>query len=739
MFGKTQADHDAALDAVCKQFMKSNLTLNKKKCQFNKSSITFFGFVFSDKGIAPDPKKVEAINNAPAPTTVSGVRSFLGMATYCAKFIPNFSDVSEPLRDLTKKGKQFHWSQEHEQSFQQIKKLLTSAKVMAYYDQSKETELTTDASPTGLSAILVQKTPGKQDGRVVAYASRTLSPVEQRYSQTEREALAIVWAIEKLHTYLFGSHFKLNTDCKPVQLIFDNPKSKPPARIERWNLRLQAYDFEVTHTRGSQNPSDFLSRHSIPREERKLLAEEYVNFLASNAVPKAMTLPEVQLATKQDKTLQCVSWLIQSQQWHRIDDLPEEHQEANVTELKAFRQVNEELTASEELNVILRNNRIVIPAALRDKAIQLAHEGHQGLAKTKQLLREKVWFPGIDRQAKEAVNSCLMCQANGFDSRPDPLKMSLLSPEPWHTVHTDFCGPLPTGEYLLVVIDAYSRFPEVDVVRSTSAAAIIPKYDRIFATHGIPNIVRSDNGPPFQSDEIKEYMKLCGIKHKRITPLWPQANSEAERFMKPLMKAVRSAHAEGKHWKKHLYQFLLNYRTTPHATTGHAPATLLFGRKIHNKLPQIASTLSFDKEVRAVDQIAKEKMKEKADTKRRAQKSSIDIGQTVLVRQKKENKFTTRFDPRPFKVVRKSGTMVTAYRDGKYITRNISLFKAFDERAKKSEEEEKPNELRKDTPATNDTDPPTETDREPTPSVKAPRRSTRQRKPATHFGPFVEH
>ena len=133
VYGKTQAEHDAALDAVCRQFVKSNITLNKKKCKFNTSSLTFFGFVFSDKGIAPDPKKVEAINNAPAPTTVSGVRSFLGMATYCAKFILNFSDVSAPLREMTQKGKQFHWSGQHEQSFQQIKKLLTGAKVMAYF------------------------------------------------------------------------------------------------------------------------------------------------------------------------------------------------------------------------------------------------------------------------------------------------------------------------------------------------------------------------------------------------------------------------------------------------------------------------------------------------------------------------------------------------------------------------------------------------------------------------------
>ena len=157
VFGKTQADHDAALEAVCQKFAEVNLTLNRKKCEFNKSSLTFFGFVFSGKGIMPNPKKVEAIKNAPAPTTASGVRSFLGMATYCAKFIPKFSDVSAPLRELIKKDKQFHWSELEERSFQQIKELLTSAKVMAYFDPSKETELITDAShATELSAILMQ-------------------------------------------------------------------------------------------------------------------------------------------------------------------------------------------------------------------------------------------------------------------------------------------------------------------------------------------------------------------------------------------------------------------------------------------------------------------------------------------------------------------------------------------------------------------------------------------------------
>ena len=158
------------------------------------------------------------------------------MATYCAKFIPRFSDVSEPLRNLTKKDQQFHWSEQQERSFKQIKELITSAQVMAYFDPNKETEVITDASPTGLSAMLLQNTPSSDNKRVVVYVSRTLTPVERRYSQTEKEALAIVWAIEKLHIYLYGSRFKLVTDYKSVQLIFGSPKSTPPATIECWNL-----------------------------------------------------------------------------------------------------------------------------------------------------------------------------------------------------------------------------------------------------------------------------------------------------------------------------------------------------------------------------------------------------------------------------------------------------------------------------------------------------------------------
>lgn len=229
----------------------------------------------------------------------------------------------------------------------------------------------------------------------------------------------------------------------------------------------------------------------------------------------------------------------------------------------------------------------------------------------------------------------------------------------------------------MVVIDAYSRFPEVDIVHSTKAASTISKLERIFATHGIPTIIKSDNGPPFTSHEFHAYITETGVKHQKITPHWPQANSEAENFMKPLTKAVRAAYTEKKNWKRVMYTFLLNYRATPHTTTGFPPSELLFNRKVRTKLPQVVtiSDKAKDQEVRQKDELAKSKMKQNADKSRQARKSIIQIGDMVLLRQKKTSKLMTKFDPHPFKVVRIKGTMITATRNEKYVTRNSSLFK----------------------------------------------------------------
>ena len=190
----------------------------------------------------------------------------------------------------------------------------------------------------------------------------------------------------------------------------------------------------------------------------------------------------------------------------------------------------------------------MIPGSLQGRVIQLAHEGHQGVSKTKALLRSKVWFPGIDAAVTEAVQRCIPCQANTFRYKVEPLSMSDLPRGPWLSLSIDFCGPLPSGQYLLVMIDEYSRFHVVGVVRSTSAETVIPVVDKVFSTYGYQELVKSDNGPQFNSQAWKDFLSTCGVKHRKITPFWPRANAQAENFNKPMMKALRAAHVQGYSW-----------------------------------------------------------------------------------------------------------------------------------------------------------------------------------------------
>ncbi len=235
-----------------------------------------------------------------------------------------------------------------------------------------------------------------------------------------------------------------------------------------------------------------------------------------------------------------------------------------------------------------------MPRALQHKALDLAHEGHQGLVKTKQLLREKVWFPGIDKQAEQLISACIPCQASTTYSKHQPLQMSELPEGPWQNISVDFCGQFPSGDYLLVVLDEYSRFPFVEITPSTSAHTVIPLLDKIFSTAGIPKIMKSDNGPPFSSQDLANFTTHLGIHHRKITPYWPQANGEVERFMRTLKKAISTATVEGKSWQQELHKFLRNYRATPHQTTGTSPAELLFGRPINIKLPALHSPVIND-------------------------------------------------------------------------------------------------------------------------------------------------
>ena len=309
--------------------------------------------------------------------------------------------------------------------------------------------------------------------------------------------------------------------------------------------------------------------------------------------------------------------------------------------------------------------------------IEIAHEGHQGQVRTKQLLRAHVWFPGMDSQCEKFVSTCIYYQSNTPDVHREPLKMTELPEGPWRKVSVDFCGLLGNGDLALVFHCQYSRYPMVEFVGCPSEKATIPVFRRVFDTYGVPEVVKSDNGPPFNSQKFKEYARGEGFKHQKVTPGWPEANCDVERCMQRIKKTARIAALQDRPIRDEVRRGTRAYRATVHPTTGASPNKLMFGRELRGKPPEARRQTEHpdDATVHKHDREQKEKMKKFADKRRHTAAMRIKVGDTVLCKQEKKNSLTPLFRPGSDSRHWYQGDMITAKNNQRIRTRNYADWK----------------------------------------------------------------
>lgn len=614
-----------------------NVKLNKEKCIFGVDKLEFLGHHLSAEGVTPKHDKVEGIRNFRRPANVEEMRSFLGLVNFVGKFIPDLATTTEPLRNQTKKNTTFEWGDDQERAFIKLKENLSSELAVGYYDIKDRTQVYADASPVGLGAVLIQI--NDKGPRVIAYANKSLSDTEKRYCQTEKEALALVWSVERFHFYLFGRWFDLITDHKALEVIF-SPNSKPCARIERWVLRMQSYKFKVIYRPGKNNIADPLSRLVTTEKPQPVNfdigTERYVNHIAATAAPVAIKLNEIVA----DETIEAVRKGLYQNKW-----------EGKALPFKLF-----ETELCFAGSILLRGNRIVMPEKLRTRTLELAHEGHPGMSKMKKRLRTKVWWPKMDADVEDFVKRCHGCTLVAAPPAPEPLIRKKLPDEPWQHVALDYLGPLPSGDYLLEVEDYYSRYKEVEVMRKIDSTETIKRLRTIFGRFGNPLSITADNGTQIKSQEFKDFCNEANIHLNSTTPYWPQQNGEVERQNRTLLKCMTISQSQKTDWKMELQTYLHMYRSSPHATTLKTPSELMFGRTIRDKLPSIFQPMEKDEELSDKDREMKEKGKLYADAKRHAKQNEIKEGDEVwLKRMVKSNKLASTFDPVTHKVVERRG------------------------------------------------------------------------------------
>ena len=665
--GRNIEEHNATLEEVMKRAETCGVTFNEEKCEFAKEEIEFYGYLFTKNGLRPTEKKIEAIKRCGRPESKTEIRSFLGMTGYLSKFIPRYTSLTAPLRKITEKDERFVWGDVEETAFRKLKDSIASSNTIAFFDPSLPIQVRAEASfNEGISAGLFQSTA--KGTQPVHFISRTLTATEKNYSQTEKDALAIKWAKDRFKMYLHGApRFRIITAHKPLLPLFNKPTARLPPRIEKWVMSMQDVDYELVYEPGKDeaDPLDFLSRHPLPETE-----EDRTECLIKKTVEveHAVVLEEIQKYTEEDSCIQKLKDRIQKNDWDQWRKDPD------ITPYSAIRQ---ELYVAEEL--VFRLHQIVLPQKLRMKAIRAAHKmGHFGITKTKQMLRERYWFPEMNQLVEEEIGRCYECKVTTRQDREEPIKPTEIPEGPWEVVSVDFGGPYPDGHYNLVVIDKRTRYPEVMTTSSTAFRPTKEKLQEIFATHGNPRRLESDNGPPFNSREFAEWTKEEGIDHHRVTPEHPRSNGEAESFMKILNKQEQIAHYQRRDRKEVIRNMLIGYRSTPHPGTGVTPYEAMMYRKVRNKLDYVKTDKSQvdQSAISAWDQQYKTNMKRQRENKNTREHRLI-VGDYVLVKQRKVNKYSTPFEPNFYIVTNVEGSRVTArrWKDGREITRDGSQFK----------------------------------------------------------------
>lgn len=660
--GENVEDHNATLEKVLKRAQDYGITFRKEKCEFAVTEIEFYGYKFTDKGLKITEEKVKAVKNAAKPESKDAIKSFLGMVGYLSKFIPNYAAITAPLRRVTHKDTKFVWRKEQQQAFEKLKDSITSQDTMQYFNPRLAITVRTEASfNEGLSAGLFQA------GKPVHYISRTMTDTEKRYSQTEKDALAIKWAKNRFSMYLMGApKFKIVTAHKPLIPMFNKPMSKLPPRIEKWVMDMQDVEYEVIYEPGKdeQDPLDYLSRHPLP-ETGSDSTEKVIKqiILAEHAIVMA----DIIKATKEDEVLQTIIEKMLTHKWEDIRRDPE---------LAPYYHVRDELYQLD--GMVMRLNKIVLPSKLQAKALKAAHSlGHLGITKTKNMLRNKYWFPRLNTQVERMIRKCFECQVVGRKNTREPVKMTEIPKTTWHTVAADFGGPYPDGHYNLVVIDKRSRYPAVETVYSTAFKPTKRALKTIFSTYGIPRRIETDNGPPFNSSEFKQFAQEEGFEHHLVTPHHAQANGTAESFMKMLNKTEQIANLSYRDRAIEIQNMLMGYRATPHPSHGKCPYDFMVTRGfVRTKLDKADIAVKIDQEeVDRKDWEYKNKIKNNAEN-RSTSEHNFKLDGLVLVKQKKTSKLTTAFEPNFYKITEIRGSQITARNSsGRKIVRDASHFK----------------------------------------------------------------
>ncbi|KAL0539843.1 hypothetical protein IC582_024064 [Cucumis melo] len=676
IYSKTEAKHEKHLRMVLQTLRDNKLYAKFSKCEFWLKQVSFLGHVVSKAGVSVDPAKIEAVTGWTRPSTVSEVRSFLGLAGYYRRFVENFSRIATPLTQLTRKGAPFVWSKACEDSFQNLKQKLVTAPVLTVPDGSGSFVIYSDASKKGLGCVLMQQ------GKVVAYASRQLKSHEQNYPTHDLELAAVVFALKIWRHYLYGEKIQIFTDHKSLKYFFTQKELN--MRQRRWLELVKDYDCEILYHRGKANVvADALSRkvsHSAA--------------LITRQAPLHRDLERAEIAVSVGAvTMQLAQLTVQPTLRQRIIDA--QSNDPYLVEKRGLAEAGQavEFSLSSD-GGLLFERRLCVPSdsAIKTELLSEAHSPpfsmHPGSTKMYQDLKRVYWWRNMKREVAEFVSRCLVCQqVKAPRQKPAGLLQPLSIPEwKWENVSMDFITGLPRTlkgfTVIWVVVDRLTKSAHFVPGKSTYTAS---KWAQLYMSeivrlHGVPVSIVSDRDARFTSKFWKGLQTAMGTRLDFSTAFHPQTDGQTERLNQVLEDMLRACALEFPgSWDSHLHLMEFAYNNSYQATIGMAPFEALYGKCCRSPVcwgevgeqrlmgPELVqSTNEAIQKIRSRMHTAQSRQKSYADVRRKD--LEFEVGDKVflkvapmrgVVRFERRGKLSPRFVG-PFEILERIGPV--AYR-----------------------------------------------------------------------------
>ena len=569
-FEEAQADHDRRFIALLERCDQKSIKLNAGKLRFKLKEVKFMSTIISDNGLKPDPDKVAAITQMATPQNKPALLRFIGMVNYLSPFCPNLSSVIQPLRMLTQDAVPFSWSMAQEKAFNKAKQLISSAPVLAYYDLRKPVVLQTDASDNAVGGALLQPS---DDGKLqpVAFTSSSMNPTEQRYSQIEKECLAICNCFEKFDLWLYGkTDIAVHTDHQPLETIMKKPLNKAPARLQRMLMRLQRYQFTIKYKRGpTLYLAGTLSRAALPhpitarvRDFDVFRMEMESDYNTRNPRLTEITENQLREETSKDTTLNTLYNVI-------VKGWPANR--ASIPEyLRPYWTYRDELSVKN--GIIYKGAQVMVPHSMQKDMLRKIHANRFGGESNILMAREVLFWSGMRKSIQDMCDACSTCPQYGHSAPKEPMKSLPIPTGPWQIIRQDLCE-----QRYLVTVCHFSDWIEVDKLEDTLSSTVIDKTKAHFARYGVPAICHTDDGPQFISEDYRKFSVEYGFGHTTSSHYHPKGNGRAEAAVKVAESMLKKA--------DDFHSAMLIYRNTPPQCRTYSSAQRILLRPTRTTLP----------------------------------------------------------------------------------------------------------------------------------------------------------